>query len=236
MKIILSLFITFLIIAPVFAGEPDPSCRMEVFFGPTGGIAPQNFNKKVTLLQPNLKNETSVAGNLSNPLTDMIRRAKKTIDIASYILNNRSDEYFELLKANRRGVKIRIFLDESIKDFVTEKPIIDPMVEELARERPVIEVKVLDQEKTEKMTGIPFKTMHEKFGIFDSTDCYNGSANISPLATLLYHENRFFFWNCPTAINAFQAEFDRLWEMGRWRIQSKTSENNYTDKEKLNIQ
>ncbi len=226
MKIISFFILISLIVTPVFAGEPVPPCRMEVFFGPTGGLAPQNFNKKITLLQPDLKNEKAAAGNLTNPLVDMIRRARQTIDIASYILNNHSDEYFELLKANQRGVKIRIFLDESIKDFVTKKPIIDPMLEDLGRERPVIEVKVLDQEKAERFTGIPFQTMHEKFGIFDGTDCYNGSANISPLSTLLYHENRFFFWNCPKMVKAFQGEFDRLWEMGRWRIQAKILENN----------
>ena len=218
MKIGILILSIALIILPVLAEAQDSPCRMEVFFGPTGGLAPQNFNKKTALLQPDLENEKPVAGNMSNPLVDMIRRAKKTIDIASYILNNRSDEYYELLKANQRGVKIRIFLDESIKDFVTEKPIIDPMVEDLARENPIIDVKVLDQEKTIKLTGIPFQTMHEKFGIFDGRNCYNGSANISPLATLLYHENRFFFWNCPSAIKAFQEEFGRLWEMGRWRI------------------
>ena len=218
MKAILSTILISLIVLPGFAGETDPPCRKEVYFGPTGGLAPRNYNKKITMLQPDLKSENPSAGNMSNPLVDMIRRAKKTIDIASYILDNRSDEYFELLKANQRGVKIRIFLDESIKDFITEKPIIDPMVKDLARERPVIEVKVLDAEKTEQMTGIPFQTMHEKFGIFDHTDCYNGSANISRLATLLYHENRFFFWNCPSLVTAFQEEFDRLWEMGRWRV------------------
>ena len=225
MKAILITLLIALIVLPVLAGEQDLPCRIEVFFGPTGGLAPRNFNKKITLLQPDLENENPAAGNMSTPLVDMIRRAKKTIDIASYILNNRSDEYYELLKANQRGVKIRIFLDESIKDFVTEKPIIDPMIEDLSRERPVIEVKVLDSEKTIQLTGIPFQTMHEKFGIFDGKDCYNGSANVSPLATLLYHENRFFFWNCPSAIKAFQEEFGRLWEMGRWRIQSKISEN-----------
>jgi phosphatidylserine/phosphatidylglycerophosphate/cardiolipin synthase-like enzyme len=225
MKAILITLLIALIVLPVLAGEQDLPCRIEVFFGPTGGLAPRNFNKKITLLQPDLENENPAAGNMSTPLVDMIRRAKKTIDIASYILNNRSDEYYELLKANQRGVKIRIFLDESIKDFVTEKPIIDPMIEDLSRERPVIEVKVLDSEKTIQLTGIPFQTMHEKFGIFDGRACYNGSANISPLATLLYHENRFFFWNCPSAIKAFQEEFGRLWEMGRWRIQSKISEN-----------
>ena len=218
MKIGILIISIALIILPVLAGAQDSPCRMEVFFGPTGGLAPRNFNKKTALLQPDLENEKPVAGNMSNPLVDMIRRAKKTIDIASYILNNRSDEYYELLKANQRGVKIRIFLDESIKDFVTEKPIIDPMVEDLAREKPTIEVKVLDTDKTIKLTGIPFQTMHEKFGIFDGRNCYNGSANISPLATLLYHENRFFFWNCPSAVKAFQEEFGRLWEMGRWRI------------------
>jgi len=218
MKIILTIVMLSIIVLPVLAGEETPPCRVEVFFGPTGGLAPQNFNKKITLLQPDLVNEKAASGNLTNPLVDMIRRAKKTIDIASYILNNHSDEYFELLKANKRGVKIRIFLDESIKDFVTKKPIIDPMLDDLARERPIIEVKVLDQEKAKRLTGIPFQTMHEKFGIFDRTDCYNGSANISPLSTLLYHENRFFFWNCPAMVKAFQGEFDRLWGMGRWRI------------------
>ncbi|MFH1038136.1 MAG: phospholipase D family protein [PVC group bacterium] len=218
MKAVLFILFIVLVTLPVFAGESSPPCRMEVYFGPTGGLAPQNYNKKVVLLQPDLANEKPAAGNMSNPLVDMIRRAKKTIDIASYILDNRSDEYFELLNANRRGVKIRLFLDESIADFATEKPIIDPMVEDLAKERPMIEVKVLDPEKTEQLTGIPFKTMHEKFGIFDGTDCYNGSANISRLATLFYHENRFFFWNCPEVVRAFQEEFDRLWAMGRQRI------------------
>jgi len=205
---------------PGGAGENTAPCRSEVYFGPTGGLAPRNYNKKILLLQPDLTNENPAAGNMSTPLVDMIRRAKKTIDIASYILDNRSDEYFELLKANQRGVKIRIFLDESIKDFVTEKPIIDPMIEDLKKENPVIEVKVLDSEKTEQLTGIPFKTMHEKFGIFDRRDCYNGSANISRLATLIYHENRFFFRNCPSVVTAFQEEFNRLWKMGRWRVES----------------
>ncbi len=218
MKIAAFILFIALLSFPVFAGEPAPHCRTEVFFGPTGGLAPQNYNKKIMLLQPDLTSEKEASGNMSNPLVDMIRRAKKTIDIASYILDNRSDEYFELLAANRRGVKIRLFLDESIADFVTEQPIIDPMIEDLAKERPMIEVKVLDPEKAEKLTGIPFKTMHEKFGIFDGADCYNGSANISRLATLIYHENRFFFWNCPEVVKAFQEEFERLWAMGRWRI------------------
>ena len=200
------------------AKEGVEECRVEVYFGPTGGLAPQNYNKQVVLLQPDLKSEKVSSGNMANPLIDMIRRARKTIDIASYILDNRSDAYYELLEANKRGVKIRIFLDESITDSLTEKPIIDPMVEELVKIKPVIEVKVLDPAKAEEVTGIPFKTMHEKFGIFDGRDCYNGSANISRLATLVYHENRFFFRDCPSVVLAFQEEFDKLWEMGRWRV------------------
>lgn len=41
----------------VQADEPDSSCRIEVFFGPTGGLAPRNFNKIISLLQPNLIDE-----------------------------------------------------------------------------------------------------------------------------------------------------------------------------------
>ncbi len=203
------------------AEDVGDGCRMEIYFGPTGGLSPRNYNKKVVLLQPDLKSERVVAGNMSNPLVDMIRRARKSIDITSYILDDRSDGYFELLEANKRGVKIRLFLDESITDSITKKPIIDPMIEDLKKVRPMIEVKVLDPEKAEKVTGLSFKTMHEKFGIFDGRDCYNGSANISRLATLIYHENRLFFWGCPDIARAFQEEFDRLWKMGRWRIPPK---------------
>lgn len=200
-------------------GEPQTDrCRKTVFFGPTGGLSPRNYNKKVDLLQPDRLTENEAPGNMDTPLVDLIRRAEKTIDIASYILDNRSDIYFELLRANQRGVKIRIFLDESIRDFNTDKPIIDPMVEDLAKVSPLIEVKVLDPRRAEEETGIAFKTMHEKFGIFDGRSCYNGSANISRLAALIYHENRFFFRDCPEIVTAFQEEFDRLWKMGRWRI------------------
>jgi len=202
----------------VAAASEGEACRKGVFFGPTGGLAPRNYNKKVVLLQPDLVSENTASGNMDNPLIDLIRRSEKTIDIASYILDNRSDIYYELLKANRRGVKIRIFLDESIRDFITDRPIIYPMIEELQKIRPLIEVKVLDPARAEEVTGIAFKTMHEKFGIFDGRGCYNGSANISRLATLVYHENRFFFWDCPAVVKAFQGEFDRLWKMGRWRI------------------
>lgn len=219
MKKVLPIIIFIVFCFQLPAQESATNCRKEVYFGPTGGLAPRNYNRKISLLQPDLSSENKTSGNMSAPLIDMIRRAQKTIDIASYILDNRSDEYFELLKANRRGVRIRFVLDESIKDMVTGKPIIEAMIEDIKKEKPIIEVKVLDPEKTEKFTGIPFMTMHEKFGIFDGRDCYNGSANISRLATLIYHENRFFFWNCPEITRAFQEEFDRLWEMGRWRIE-----------------
>jgi len=198
--------------------ETAGDCRKEAYFGPTGGLAPRNFNRKFSLLQPDLISERTLSANMSAPLIDMIRRARRTIDIASYILDNRSDEYFELLAANRRGVRIRLFLDESIKDALTGKPIIEAMIEDIKREEPTIEVKVLDPEKAEEVTGIAFLTMHEKFGVFDGRDCYNGSANISRQATLIYHENRFFFRDCPEIAGVFSREFNRLWKMGRWRV------------------
>jgi phosphatidylserine/phosphatidylglycerophosphate/cardiolipin synthase-like enzyme len=188
-----------------------------VFFSPKGGYAEINRNKKVKVWDPVKKEEVTEPGNISWPLINLLRKSEKSIDIASYIFSSYTWEYRELLAANQRGVKIRLFLDTSIKDD-EGNPIINPLVEELKSIKPVIEVKVLDPKKIEKEIGITFRTMHEKFGIFDGRYLYNGSANIESKANTLYTEDRFFFKDNPSLISAFQGEFDLLWRNGKWLV------------------
>ncbi len=187
------------------------------FFSPERGYAEVNRNKKVLVWNPVKGEEVVKPGDLSWPLIDLIRRSEKSIDIVSYIFSANTWEYRELLAANQRGVKIRLFLDTSIKDD-EGNPIINPLIEELKNIKPTIETKVLDPEKIEKEIGITFRTMHEKFGILDGKYLFNGSANIESKANTLYTEDRFFFKNNPSLIRAFQGEFDLLWRNGKWLI------------------
>jgi len=188
-----------------------------VFFSPERGYAEINRNKKILVWDPVKRKEEIKPGDLSWPLIDLIRRSEKSIDIVSYIFSSNTWEYRELLAANQRGVKIRLFLDTSIKDD-EGNPIINPLIEELKTIKPTIEVKVLDSEKIEKEIGITFRTMHEKFGILDGKYLFNGSANIERKANILYTEDRFFFKDNPSLISAFQGEFDLLWRNGKWLI------------------
>lgn len=179
-----------------------------VYFSPFGGYAFVNYNKKIYMPTPDGKEVKPYPGDLSNPLVKMLKGAKRSIDIASYIYNKDTAEHRALLAAGHRGVKVRLFLDSLFLDpFLTK---------DLKKYKNHIYVKTLDPEKAEKLTGIPFTTMHEKFGIIDGSDVYNGSANIDINANLKYTENRFFFYNSPEMVKAFQGEFDRLWEMGKW--------------------
>jgi len=188
--------------------DPCPPRGNIAYFSPFGGYAFANYNKKVYMLTPDGKEMKPYPGDLSNPLLKMLKGAKKSIDIASYIYNKDTAEHRALLAGAHRGVKVRLFLDSLF---------LDPfLAKDLKKYRNHVYVKTLDPKKAEEMTGIPFTTMHEKFGIVDSKDVYNGSANIDINANLKYTENRFFFYDNPEMVKAFQGEFDRLWEMGAW--------------------
>jgi len=197
------------------AGAAPPARNM-VFVSPFCGYAFVNYNKKVEILDPDGKGTSRRPGDLVFPLIDLIRRAEKSIDIACYLYGTLTPEHQEILKANARGVKIRLFLDASIKD-KDDVPLVYNVVEQLKDVKPRIPIKIVDPKKAEKLTGIPFRTMHEKFGIVDGKNVFNGSANIEPGANVKYAEDRFFFLDNPDAAKTFQKEFDRLWDgMGEY--------------------
>ena len=201
---------------PVPANSASP--RNLVFVSPFCGYAFVNYNKKVEVLDPDGKATSTRPGDLIFPLIDLIRRSQKSIDIACYLYGTLTPEHQEILKANARGVKIRLFLDTSIKD-KDNVPVVYEAIEQLKQVSPRIPVKVVDPEKAEKLTGIPFQTMHEKFGIIDGRHVFNGSANIESAANVKYTEDRFFFLDNPEMARVFQEEFDRLWDgMGQYLL------------------
>jgi phosphatidylserine/phosphatidylglycerophosphate/cardiolipin synthase-like enzyme len=190
--------------------------RNMVFMSPFGGYSPVNYNKKAEILDPDGKGTSIRPGDLSFPLIDLIRRAQKTIDIACYLYGIYTPEHTEIANACERGVKIRLFLDPSIKD-KNNVPVINEAVERIRKDRLPIAVKIIDPARAEKVTGLPFQTMHEKFGIIDGRHVFTGSANIEPGANVKYTEDRFFFLDNPEMVKSFQGEFDRLWDgMGQW--------------------
>jgi len=207
---------------PVKAAAPGPSIsagpRNIVFMSPFGGYSPVNYNKKVQILDPDGKDVSTRPGDLSFPLIDLIRRSQKTIDIACYLYGIYTPEHTEIANACGRGVTVRLFLDPSIKD-KNNVPVINEAVERIRKDRLPIAVKIIDPARAEKATGLPFQTMHEKFGIIDGRHVFTGSANIELGANVKYTEDRFFFLNNPEMVKSFQGEFDRLWDgMGKWVI------------------
>lgn len=190
--------------------------RNTVFMSPFGGYSPVNYNKKVQILDPDGKGVSTRPGDLSFPFIDLIRRAKKTIDIACYLYGIYTPEHTEIANACERGVKVRLFLDPSIKD-KNDVPVINEAIDRIRKDKLPIAVKIIDPARAERLTGLPFQTMHEKFGIIDGKHVVTGSANIEPGANVKYTEDRFFFPDNPEAAKAFQGEFDRLWDgMGQW--------------------
>lgn len=197
------------------AAVPPPQPGNAVFMSPFGGYSAVNYNKKVQVIDPDGKGVSTRPGDLSFPLLDLLRRATKSIDIACYLYGIYTPEHTEIEKAVRRGVRVRLFLDPSITD-KNKVPVIQEAIDRMRETGLPIEAKVVDPALAEKATGLPFQTMHEKFGVIDGVHVFTGSANIEPGANVKYTEDRFFFVNNPEMVAAFQAEFDRLWAMGKW--------------------
>lgn len=196
---------------------PPPETGNFVFMSPFCGLSPVNYNKKVRILDPDGKGLSMRPGDLSFPLMDLINRARTKIDIACYLYGVYTGEHTAIVRAIKRGVKVRLFLDPSIKD-KDGVPVINEVVEKIKADQLPIEVKIIDPALAEKATGLSFQTMHEKFGVVDGAHVFTGSANIEIGANVKYTEDRFFFHNNPRAAADYQAEFERLWAMGQWVI------------------
>jgi competence ComEA-like helix-hairpin-helix protein len=131
--------------------------------------------------------------------TDLFNRARPpaAISLAMYGLSVGAPEFKALEGAARRGVPVRIVLND---DF---------------NEGAVAEIKKLkDQGLPVEVRVQKAKTMHEKFGVVGD-DVFSGSANFSTSSSTKHSEDRFTLKNNAEVAAKFQATFDALWEKSK---------------------
>ncbi|MHB8876800.1 MAG: phospholipase D-like domain-containing protein [Myxococcaceae bacterium] len=127
--------------------------------------------------------------------TDLFNRAKPgtAISVAMYGMSAGAPEYKALEAAARRGVTVRVVLNEDFTESIA------------------LTIKGL------KAQGLPIdvriqtaKTMHEKFGVVGD-DVFSGSANFSESSSTKHSEDRFAVKNSLEMSTAYQAQFELLW-------------------------
>jgi len=131
--------------------------------------------------------------------TDLFNRATAAtpISLAMYGLSVSSPEFKSLEAAARRGVPVRIVLNDDFNGGA------------------------VDAIKALKAQGLPIdvrvqkaKTMHEKFGVVGD-DVFAGSANFSSSSSTKHSEDRFTLKNNKGIAAQFQLTFDTLWEKSK---------------------
>jgi len=126
-------------------------------------------------------------------ITDLIRQAKRTIDICVFTITH--DTIADaIVTAHRAGIAIRIITDEG-KSFDAGSDV------SLLR-RQGVDVRI---ERTDYH-------MHHKFAIFDGSKLLNGSYNWTRGAAQHNQEN-FIVTNDPSLVKAFARVFLQLWEL-----------------------
>jgi len=136
---------------------------------------------------------------LSPPIVDAIDRTGRTLDVALYNLQI-DDAVAALVRAKRRGVKVRVLFDkahvlpEAGKQI---KAVIDSGIE------------------TRMMNGRGGTgAMHCKYAVFDGTLLQTGSANWSGFAESFSYENVMFVAD-PDIVAGYEADFEWMWAQAR---------------------
>ena len=170
-----------------------------------------------------------------------ILAAEETIDIAMYSMSIDSIRVEEPSRPNLRGKsearksELREDYEEKVEKYEAYRErvekgrisIFDALAEAIdrgVRVRMIFnqghrgEWKIFQSDQL-KSIGIELRyttrTMHEKFGIFDSKSLITGSANWSSSAAMIYNESTFLFRGHPELISRFESEFDLLWNRSK---------------------
>jgi len=127
-----------------------------------------------------------------NKILNLLHQARSSVDICVFtIADNKITE--SIIKTHQRGIKLRIISDnDKSQDDGSD---IDYLKQ--------IGVPVL-------MDNSPYH-MHHKFAIFDNNYLLNGSFNWTRSAAQYNYENLLITDN-PALINAYYAEFNKLWQ------------------------
>ncbi len=136
----------------------------------------------------------SPEGQIKERLIKAIQESKETIDIAIFNFTSHNLRT-ALVKAKKRGVKIRVITDakEAQND---EHSLIPTLVQE------GFEVRLLKKQGE----GI----MHDKFAVFDQKLLFTGSYNWTESAEKRNYENVLFIPN-EEIIKKYEQEFERMW-------------------------
>ncbi len=128
-----------------------------------------------------------------------IDNAKRNIDVAMYAFTSRPIAQ-ALIRAHRRGVKLRIILD---RKFALESKF---SKHKFLMKRG-INVKLVSPPPQKGKTGL----MHHKFAVIDGKVVLTGSFNWTASAEYLNYENLLIFYSQEMA-HIFEKEFNRLWQ------------------------
>lgn len=128
-----------------------------------------------------------------------INNAKTSIDISIYGIEKQDEIINALLKAKRRGVKIRAVVDEQAQDIYKDTP----------------KFKSLFGAKTDTDSS---KIMHNKVFIFDGKKVVTGSANISQTGTGGYNANIVVLINDSEIAKSYVKEFEQMY-CGKFQLQ-----------------
>lgn len=143
-----------------------------------------------------------------NKIVRLIDGAKSTIDVAVYSINNKQI-IDALLRADMRGVKIRILTDR------------------LQAAGKASKVKYLHNQGINIRVHSKNKIEHNKFAVFDANKATTGSYNWTNPASEKNSENCVFFIRNKEAVQSYQTHFDYL-----WRINTKQKSEEWFAKQK----
>lgn len=138
--------------------------------------------------------------NLERIDVDMMSQARRSIDMAAYVLSDQGI-LSALLDASRRSVRIRLYLDEGELRKLTLSPE-HPLVRLAAMPNVAIKVKPEGE-------GL----MHLKAYVVDSRVVRTGSANFSG-SGLKRQENDLVLITAPDIVRAYEGAFAILWDRG----------------------
>ncbi|MFQ5684056.1 MAG: phospholipase D family protein [Candidatus Binatia bacterium] len=148
----------------------------------------------------------SPLGDCSSYIGRMIGQARTEILVAVYAFTS-DDLAWALVKARRRGVKIRVVLDREFdKERRSSKGSFLEQQGLLVRR-----VSGLSSERRDRGPGL----MHQKFAVIDRSVVVTGSYNWTLSADNINDENLLLFRDAGPLAEEYRKEFFRLWEKKR---------------------
>lgn len=156
-------------------------------------LAMSNGNIKMYLtdLTLTLKPDNKCKSLACQELLNLINSTESSIDIALYGWGQVPQIYDALLKAKKRGVKIRIAYDLSNNNYYPETSVLLQLADNIAGDKPQ-------------------QLMHNKFFIFDNKKLFTGSMNFSPTGLSGFNSNCVFSINSKEVAEIYKAEFEQM--------------------------